>query len=441
MIKSGKNIIIGAFFIVQILCEITLADNLVKDIRISDSVESSRIVIDIQKAPSSKVFYLQNPERVVVDISSAKLGNNFKSSKLTGKLVRGIRFANREKSSLRIVFDLDGRVKHKYFTLPRSGKSDHRLVIDLEKFDSLTERNKISPKNSQGRKIIVVIDPGHGGKDPGAIGPKGTRESNVVLPISLKLANYFNKTTDMQSILTRNDNTFIPLRERMEIARNYNADLFLSIHADALNNSSVKGASVYTLSLKGASDEASKILAQGQNEGSTIGEVDIAGMDKDAISLLTDLSQNSSMEASKEVGAMILNQLSKAVSIRKKKVQEAGFLVLKSPDVPSVLIETTFISNPEEEAKLKTRRFQDRLAESIFQGARTYFLINPPQDTLLANNINSDTQIISYIVKRGDTLSEIAELYNVKLSLIKSFNGISGSTIRIGQSLQIPLYR
>ena len=441
MIKSAKNIIIGAFFIIQILCEITLADNLVKNIRISDSAESSRIVIDIKKAPSSKVFYLQNPERLVVDISSTKLGNNFKSSKLTGKLVRGIRFANREKSSLRIVFDLDGRVKHKYFTLPRSGKSDHRLVIDLEKFDSLTERNKISPKNSQGRKIIVVIDPGHGGKDPGAIGPNGTRESNVVLPISLKLANYFNKTTDMQAILTRNDNTFIPLRERMEIARNYNADLFLSIHADALNNSRVKGASVYTLSLKGASDEASKILAQGQNEGSTIGEVDIAGMDKDAISLLTDLSQNSSMEASKEVGAMILNQLSKAVSIRKKKVQEAGFLVLKSPDVPSVLIETTFISNPEEEAKLKTRRFQDRLAESIFQGARTYFLINPPQDTLLANNINSDTQIISYIVKRGDTLSEIAELYNVKLSLIKNFNGISGSTIRIGQSLQIPLYR
>tara|TARA_X000000368_G_scaffold270967_1_gene214829 strand:+ start:35 stop:1360 length:1326 start_codon:yes stop_codon:yes gene_type:complete len=441
MIKSAKNIIIGAFFIIQILCEITLADNLVKNIRISDSAESSRIVIDIKKAPSSKVFYLQNPERLVVDISSTKLGNNFKSSKLTGKLVRGIRFANREKSSLRIVFDLDGRVKHKYFTLPRSGKSDHRLVIDLEKFDSLTERNKISPKNSQGRKIIVVIDPGHGGKDPGAIGPNGTRESNVVLPISLKLANYFNKTTDMQAILTRNDNTFIPLRERMEIARNYNADLFLSIHADALNNSRVKGASVYTLSLKGASDEASKILAQGQNEGSTIGEVDIAGMDKDAISLLTDLSQNSSMEASKEVGAMILNQLSKAVSIRKKKVQEAGFLVLKSPDVPSVLIETTFISNPGEEAKLNTRRFQDRLAEAIFQGARNYFLMNPPQDTLLSNNINSDTQIISYIVKRGDTLSEIAELYNVKLSLIKNFNGISGSTIRIGQSLQIPLYQ
>ena len=440
MIKSGKKIIIGAFFIVLIFCEITLADNLVKDIRISESAESSRIVIDIQKAPSSKVFHLQNPERVVVDISNAKLANNFKSSKLTGKLVRGIRFSNRGKI-LRIVFDLDGRIKHKYFTLPKSGKSDHRLVIDLEKFNSLAERNNTSPKKSQGRKIIVVIDPGHGGKDPGAIGPNGTRESNVVLEISLKLADYFNKTIDMQAILSRNDNTFIPLRERMEIAREYNADLFLSIHADALNNSRVKGASVYTLSLKGASDEASKILAKGQNEGSTIGEVDIAGMDKDAISLLTDLSQNSSMEASKEVGAIILNQLSKAVSIRKKKVQEAGFLVLKSPDVPSVLIETTFISNPGEEAKLNTRRFQDRLAEAIFQGARNYFLINPPQDTILSNNINSDTQIISYIVKRGDTLSEIAMLYNVKLSLIKNFNGISGSTIRIGQSLQIPLYQ
>ena len=440
MIKSGKKIIIGAFFIVLIFCEITLADNLVKDVRISESAESSRIVIDIQKAPSSKVFHLQNPERVVVDISNAKLANNFKSSKLIGKLVRGIRFSNRGKI-LRIVFDLDGKIKHKYFTLPKSGKSDHRLVIDLEKSNSSAERSNISPKKSQGRKIIVVIDPGHGGKDPGAIGPNGTRESNVVLEISLKLADYFNKTNDMQAILSRNDNTFIPLRERMEIAREYNADLFLSIHADALNNSRVKGASVYTLSLKGASDEASKILAKGQNEGSTIGEVDIAGMDKDAISLLTDLSQNSSMEASKEVGAIILNQLSKAVSIRKKKVQEAGFLVLKSPDVPSVLIETTFISNPGEEAKLNTRRFQDRLAEAIFQGARNYFLINPPQDTILSNNINSDTQIISYIVKRGDTLSEIAELYNVKLSLIKNFNGISGSTIRIGQSLQIPLYQ
>ena len=263
----------------------------------------------------------------------------------------------------------------------------------------------------------------------------------MVLAISLRLAEYINRTTDMKAVLTRDDDTFIVIRDRMKMGRESKADLFLSIHADALDNPRVKGASVYTLSLKGASDEAARVFAERENAYSSISEVAISNMDKDAVSLLTDLSQNFSMKASKEAAGIILNELSKVGSIRKKKVQEAGFAVLKSPDVPSVLIETTYISNPNEEARLNSRSYQDKLARAIFEGTRQYFFINPPKNTILANRIKSGSRVINYRVKRGDTLSEIAELYSIRLSTLKSFNGISGNMIRINQTLQIPIYK
>ena len=427
------------FFIFLLFCQVSLAQNILKDIRISSSNDESRIVIDLHEKSSSNIFSLENPDRLVIDLKNTKLKKGFKLSSYPRESIRNIRFSEGNGSQLRLVIDLSSTFKYSYFNLPKGTLYDHRLVVDLKSNDSPIKNNSVQHSVAE-RKVVVVIDPGHGGKDPGAIGPSKIYESNVVLAISLRLAEYINRTTDMKAVLTRDDDTFIVLRDRMKMGRESKADLFLSIHADALDNPRVKGASVYTLSLKGASDEAARVFAERENAYSSISEVAISNMDKDAVSLLTDLSQNFSMKASKEAAGIILNELSKVGSIRKKKVQEAGFAVLKSPDVPSVLIETTYISNPNEEARLNSRSYQDKLARAIFEGTRQYFFINPPKNTILANRIKSGSRVISYRVKRGDTLSEIAELYGIRLSTLKSFNGISGNMIRINQTLQIPIY-
>ena len=427
------------FFIFLLFCQVSLAQNILKDIRISSSNDESRIVIDLHEKSSSNIFSLENPDRLVIDLKNTKLKKGFKLSTYPRESIRNIRFSEGNGSQLRLVIDLSSTFKYSYFNLPKGTLYDHRLVVDLKSNDSPIKNNSVQHSVAE-RKVVVVIDPGHGGKDPGAIGPSKIYESNVVLAISLRLAEYINRTTDMKAVLTRDDDTFIVLRDRMKMGRESKADLFLSIHADALDNPRVKGASVYTLSLKGASDEAARVFAERENAYSSISEVEISNMDKDAVSLLTDLSQNFSMKASKEAAGIILNELSKVGSIRKKKVQEAGFAVLKSPDVPSVLIETTYISNPNEEARLNSRSYQDKLARAIFEGTRQYFFINPPKNTILANRIKSGSRVISYRVKRGDTLSEIAELYGIRLSTLKSFNGISSDMIRINQTLQIPIY-
>ena len=428
------------FFIFVFFCQVSLAQNTLKDIRISSSNDDSRIVIDLHEKSSSNIFSLDSPNRLVIDLKNTKLKKGFKLPSYPRKNIRNIRFSEGNASQLRLVIDLSSAFEYSYFNLPRGTLYDHRLVVDLKSNNTPIKNNSAQSSVAE-RKVVVVIDPGHGGKDPGAIGPNRIYESNVVLAISLRLAEYINRTTDMKAVLTRDDDTFIVLRDRMKMGRESKADLFLSIHADALDNPRVKGASVYTLSLKGASDEAARVYAERENAYSSISEVPISNMDKDAVSLLTDLSQNFSMKASKEAAGIILNELSKVGSIRKKKVQEAGFAVLKSPDVPSVLIETTYISNPSEEARLNSRSYQDKLARAIFEGTRQYFFINPPKNTILANRIKSGSRVISYRVKRGDTLSEIAELYGIRLSTLKSFNGISGNMIRINQTLQIPIYK
>ena len=428
------------FFIFVFFCQVSPAQNTLKDIRISSSNDDSRIVIDLHEKSSSNIFSLDSPNRLVIDLKNTKLKKGFKLPSYPRKNIRNIRFSKGDASQLRLVIDLSSAFEYSYFDLPRGTLYDHRLVVDLKSNNTPIKNNSAQSSVAE-RKVVVVIDPGHGGKDPGAIGPNRIYESNVVLAISIRLAEYINRTTDMKAVLTRDDDTFIVLRDRMKMGRESKADLFLSIHADALDNPRVKGASVYTLSLKGASDEAARVYAERENAYSSISEVAISNMDKDAVSLLTDLSQNFSMKASKEAAGIILNELSKVGSIRKKKVQEAGFAVLKSPDVPSVLIETTYISNPNEEARLNSRNYQDKLARAIFEGTRQYFFINPPKNTILANRIKSGSRVISYRVKRGDTLSEIAELYGIRLSTLKSFNGISGNMIRINQTLQIPIYK
>jgi len=227
----------------------------------------------------------------------------------------------------------------------------------------------------------------------------------------------------------------------MEIARRNKADLFVSIHADAVDDQRARGSSVYALSLKGASDEAARRLAQRENQASRVGGVSLADKDEVLASVLLDLSQNAAIGASLEVGDKVIDQLAVLGPVHRRQVQQAGFLVLKSPDVPSILVETAFISNPGEEKKLKDRNHQSKLADAVLAGIRGYFYANPPPDTQIAMNLKRQPAApVKHVIARGDTLSQIAERYNVSMSAIRAANNLSGNQIRVGQTLRIPVY-
>jgi N-acetylmuramoyl-L-alanine amidase len=414
---------------------------LLKDVRMAKHNNQVRLVLDLDSNVNTHVFSLQNPHRLVIDLENTILSKSIKKDNLQNNFIHDIRFGGGVKEALRVVLDVARITKFKHFMIPGNRTQNTRMVVDISFPENSSKLSQNQVSSDPLRDIRIVIDPGHGGKDPGAIGPNGTWESVVALAVSQRLAEQINKTQDMRAFLTRSGDNFVPLRDRMEIARERKADLFVSIHADALdNNPRVRGASIYTLSDKGAVDEASNRLAKRENEDISIGDVSLSGKNDSFATLMMGLSQSATNEASLEIGEFVLTELSRVSSIRKKKVQQSGLLVLKSPDVPSILIETTYISNPNEEKKLKDRNFQNKLANAILKGVRNYFLVNPPEDTKFAKNLQNQSRTISYIVRRGDTLSEIADLYSISLSVLRRFNQINGSNINIGQTLQIPLY-
>jgi N-acetylmuramoyl-L-alanine amidase len=330
--------------------------------------------------------------------------------------------------------------------LAANGERGDRLVIDLVPLDKAVPARKapvISVRDANsGRDIIVAIDPGHGGKDPGARGRSGLREKDVVLKISRRLAEIIDSEPGMRSYLTRKDDHFVPLRDRMERARKAEADLFISIHADAFQDRRVRGATVYVLSPKGASDEAGRRLAARENAADLIGGVSLG--DKDAVlaEVLLDLSQNASVSASIDVGNEIIGEISRVTKVRKRRVQQAPFLVLKSPDVPSILVETAFISNSYDEKNLGSRRYQEQLANAIFAGIEDYFQSNPPPGTRMAlagkQGKPRSRAEGRYVIQRGDTLSTIADRYNVSVRGIRTINNLSSDKIVVGKTLRIP---
>ena len=432
---------IGLFCALYFMVTHSWSAALLKDVRMAKHNNQVRLVLDLDSNVNTHVFSLQNPHRLVIDLENTILSKSIKKDNLQNNFIRDIRFGGGVKEALRVVLDVARITKFKHFMIPGNRTQNTRMVVDISFPENSSKLSQNQVSSDLLRDIRIVIDPGHGGKDPGAIGPNGTWESVVALAVSQRLAEQINKTQDMRAFLTRSGDSFVPLRDRMEIARERKADLFVSIHADALdNNPRVRGASIYTLSDKGAVDEASKRLAKRENEDISIGDVSLSGKDDSFASLMMDLSQGATNEASLEIGEFVLTELSRVSSIRKKKVQQSGLLVLKSPDVPSILIETTYISNPNEEKKLKDRNFQNKLANAILKGVRNYFLVNPPEETKFAKNLQNQSRTISYIVRRGDTLSEIADLYSISLSVLRRFNQINGSNIKIGQTLQIPLY-
>ncbi|MDH3469439.1 MAG: N-acetylmuramoyl-L-alanine amidase, partial [Gammaproteobacteria bacterium] len=347
------------------------AEVALRNLRIWHAPERSRIVFDLDKPVVHKVFTLSGPHRLVIDLTDAVFYGRFPAPDTMGPLAVQLRMARRSASQLRFVVDLRSAVQHAAFLLPPNGGYGHRLVIDIAP-GRPAPAQALTPKPAPRSGITVAIDAGHGGEDSGARGARGTREKAVVLAIAKELHRNINAEPGMRAVLTRSGDYYVSLRERTAFARKHNADLFVSIHADAFPQRSVKGSSVYALSSRGATSEAARWLAGKENASDLAGGVSISDKDDTLAAVLLDLSMTKTIEHSLEFARDILSSLAKVGPVHSRRVEQAGFVVLKSPDIPSVLVEVAYISNRGEERKLRTRRFQKQVADAMLAGIRTF---------------------------------------------------------------------
>ncbi|MCZ6487391.1 MAG: N-acetylmuramoyl-L-alanine amidase [Gammaproteobacteria bacterium] len=344
-------------------------------VRVSQtSDDHTRVVFDLSTKVVHKLFSLSDPKRIVIDLKDTHKSKALYVSKKTTSLMSGIRSASRNNGELRIVLDLKAKVRPRSFILKPDGNSGHRLVIDLHATNLSPTPIITSQQQRQRQKkeIIIAIDPGHGGRDPGAIGKMGTREKDITLAVAKKMKTLINRTPGYRAVLTRESDRFVVLRNRVKKAREHQADLFLSIHADSFRSARVRGASVYALSLSGASSEAARWIAEKENASDLIGGISLDDKDDLIASVLLDLSQTATIQDSLELGSDVLRNLGKVSKLNNKKVQQAGFAVLKAPDMPSILIETAFLSNPAEEKKLRSSKHQQKLANALFAGIKAH---------------------------------------------------------------------
>ncbi len=406
----------------------------VENVRVWAAPDSTRVVFDISGPVEHELSLLTEPYRAVIDLKNSSISKKPDQPGSEDKFLQGIRTAPRNKDDLRIVLDLKKFVNYKSFQLEPNKEYGHRLVVDLYS----DEKNETTPvnleremsKSNLPRDVIIAIDAGHGGEDPGAKGPSGVYEKKVVLNIAKDLYKAINNERGMKAVMIRKGDYYMSLRKRINTAREYKADLFISIHADAFRDPKVHGSSVYVLSKRGASSEAAKWLAESENASDLIGGVSLEGKDDVLASVLLDLSQTASLEASIDIADRVLRGLKSIGNVHKRTVQSAGFAVLKSPDIPSILVETAFISNPTEEKKLQSTSHRTKMANAIVHGLRGYFKDFAPEGTILASR--------KHIISRGETLSTIAQQYRVSTHTLRQHNGLKGDLVRVGQTISIP---
>ncbi len=416
----------------------TAAD--VKDVRVAQQEGVTRLVFELSEASDHRLFPLSNPNRVVLDINGSKLDVAVASrlSALSSNVLSRVRFAQRE-TGVRFVLDLSRAAKAKSTVLSGNGTYGPRILIELEYGTSkpATVIKSLASLSKEKRDIVIAIDPGHGGKDPGALGQYKVREKDIVLSIAKELARRINNVEGFKAVLTRSTDKYLKLRDRSRVAREANADLMVSIHADAFTKSSARGASVWALSLSGKSSEMGRWLAQQENSADLVGGISLDDKDQLLAEVLLDMSMNSTIQMSLNIGESVLGKMKGVAHLHKNSVQQAGFVVLKSPDIPSILIETGFVSNKTEAKNLSSRTYRVKLAGSISTGIVDYFTRNAPDGTLLAwKQRGGDGS--SYVVQKGDTLSNIARQNRVSLGALRQANGLTNDSIRIGQKLVIP---
>jgi len=381
----------------------------VNSLRYTTTAQQNRILFDVTASPQHRVFVMDNPSRLVIDIKNARLEHTLTQPSAAHPLFVRVRAGIKNDTDLRIVVDLKAPISLKNFSLSSNNSDEHHLLVDLFNKESIvaaqTEDRPVtqsvankapesktvaalpvaekSTEPKRANSIIIAIDAGHGGDDPGAHGPQGTEEKKVTFAIAKRLEALINGQPGMKAVMVRKDDYYVGLRDRMRIARAAKADLFVSIHADAFQDAEVKGASIYTLSTSGASSEAARWLADSENASDLVG---VSLNDKEDVlaSVLLDLSQTATQEASVNVANRVLKSFDSVADLHKDSVQKAGFIVLKSPDIPSILVETAFISNPSEEQNLLSAKYQTKMANAIFNGVRSYFRQSLPVDNKIA---------------------------------------------------------
>jgi N-acetylmuramoyl-L-alanine amidase len=455
----------------------------IKGVRLWRAPDNTRLVFDLNGPVKHSVFTLSAPERIVIDVSGVQAVSGLDKLTLANTPITGLRAAPRGNNELRLVIDLSASVTPKSFTLAPNQEYGHRLVVDL--FDQAADAapqvtqapqaaqpqqsaqvpvtpppvqqppvttsagsTRVVPSPAPGgsgrRDIIIAIDAGHGGEDPGALGPNKVREKDVVLQIAKELQRQLNAQRGFRAELVRTGDYFIPLRKRTEIARKKGADLFVSVHADAAPRAAAFGASVFALSDRGATSETARWLADSENRSDLIGgagNVSLDNKDRMLAGVLLDLSMTASLSSSLNVGQKVLSNMGRITPLHKRRVEQAGFMVLKSPDIPSILVETGFISNPGEAAKLQTAAHQQALARSIQAGVREFFEQNPPPGTLIAWMRDSGKIAPGpreHVVSSGESLALLAQRYQVSMAALRSANRLSSDVIKIGQVLTIP---
>jgi len=420
----------------------------IENLRMWRAPDHTRLVFDLSGPVEHKLFTLKNPDRIVLDIGNVELKKSLPQFQFNGPLLSGIRTGQKD-DGLRIVLDMRQGSNPRTYLLKPYDQYGYRLVVDLHQAvvaapvtqtdsTSSTHEDIYSVPRRSG-PIVVAIDAGHGGDDPGAIGPRyHTREKDVVLAIAKDLKILVDRDPNMRAVMTRSGDYFVSLKQRTILARKMGAELFVSIHADSLPHSHARGSSVYALSQRGASSVQARLLANRENASDLIGGIDLSETDDVLYKVLVDMSQTAMVASSIRFGQDMLKELRIAGPVHVKKVGLAGFAVLKSARFPSILVETTFISHPGEERKLRSRRYREKMAEAIYAGIKRYV----QRDTLRPRDSShtmakSSGQTI-HVVKRGDTLSEIAATYSVNVTALKFANNLRDNKLIVGKRLVIP---
>ncbi|MGI9326252.1 MAG: N-acetylmuramoyl-L-alanine amidase [Pseudomonadales bacterium] len=455
--RRSLNVLLGLGLL---LCLPVQAADL-QGVRVHEAPDHTRVVLDLSGPMGHTLFTLDNPHRVIIDLPEATLGAGFNEATAAGhQRIRRLRAARRD-GGYRLVLDVTAKMRPEAFALQPAAANGHRLVVDLYGAGSVTTAAPAPPPAAAPRPklenpapkppaqtaklpepkrdVLIAIDPGHGGNDPGALGPGKIREKDVVLAISKQLVDGLKKQRGFDAVLIRTGDYYVNLRERVRQARAKRADLFVSVHADAFHSPQASGASVYTLSESGASNEAARWLAAKENQSDLIGgagRVTLKDKDDLLVEVLINMSTNATRSLSRRAGAAVLSELGSFAKLHRKTVEKAGFMVLKAPDVPSILVETGYISNPAEARRLASAEYQRKIAKAIARGVTRHMEQSAPPGTWLAQQESHEPT--EHTIRRGETLSGLALRYGIATRRIVEANALVGDRIRIGQTLIIP---
>jgi len=433
------NIILTSFLLMAFTTA-SFANNTIEGLRIWPSPNTTRLVFDLADTPTYTYFTLKNPQRLVIDIENTPKNFDFKKVANESKLVKKVRYSTaKNPQSVRVVIELNKKLKKNIFALPPTAPYGNRLVIDLNDSDSAAQKIVLNSKSTTDRDIVIVIDAGHGGEDPGSIGPSGSYEKDVTLGISKRLESLIGKEKGMKAVMTRAGDYYISPNKRPQLARKHKADMFVSIHADAFTTPVPRGASVWVLSMKRANTELGRWLENTERHSELLGGaaeiIQDTANERYLAQTFLDMSMDHSLTTSYDVSRDMLKHLKNVTSLHKDKPQGASFAVLTSPDIPSILVEMGFISNPQEEKNLNWSKYRQKMAQSLFNGLKQHFKGSPPDGSLWAKWKQENR---THRVRSGESLSLLAQRYNVQISTLKKANNLNTDVVRIGQVLTIP---